>query len=109
MTAVRDIVVVLDDAAASETRLDIAIALAQQHNAYLTGLSALDLLTPARPVVQSRSSPETDAPPESALLNLGVTRPYDYSDTDTQAAETAEEIEAAFRERLRLSGVSGEC
>jgi nucleotide-binding universal stress UspA family protein len=109
MTALRDIVVVLDDSAASETRLAIAIALSQQHNAYLTGLSALDLLTPARPVVQPRSSPETDAPPESALLNLGVTRPYDYSDADTQAAEKVEGIEAAFRERLRLSGVSGEC
>jgi nucleotide-binding universal stress UspA family protein len=109
MTALRDVVLVLDDSAASETRLDIAIALTQQHNAYLTGLSALDLLTPARPVVQPRNSPEADAPPESALLNLGATPPYNYSDADTQVAEKAEEIEAAFRERLRLSGVSGEC
>jgi nucleotide-binding universal stress UspA family protein len=108
MTALRDIIVVLDDAAPSETRLTIAMALAQQHNAYLTGLSALDLLTPARPVVQPRDPLETDAPPASALLNLGVARPYDYPDADTQVAEKAERIEAAFRERLRLSGVQGD-
>jgi nucleotide-binding universal stress UspA family protein len=108
MAALRDITVVLDDAAPSETRLTIAIALAQQHNAYLTGLSALDLLTPARPVVQPRDPLETDAPPASPLLNLGAARPYDYSDADTQVAEKAEQIEAAFRERLRLSGVQGD-
>jgi hypothetical protein len=32
---------VLDAAAPSEARLSLALALAQQHNAYLTGLSAL--------------------------------------------------------------------
>jgi nucleotide-binding universal stress UspA family protein len=108
MTALRDIIVVLDDAAASETRLTIAIALAQQHNAYLTGLAALDWLLPARPVVQPRDYPETDVPSASALLNVGAARPYDYPGADTQMAEKAEQIEAAFRERLRLSGVPGE-
>ena len=58
MTALRDIVVVLDNSAPSETRLATAIALAQQPGAYLTGLSALDLWTPPRPVVQSRRTPE---------------------------------------------------
>jgi nucleotide-binding universal stress UspA family protein len=106
MAALRDITVVLDDAAPSETRLAIAIALAQQHNAYLTGLSALDLLMPATPVVQPRDSLETDAPSAAALL--GAPRPYEYSDADTQVAEKAERIEAAFRERLRLSGVLGD-
>ena len=108
MTALRDILVVLDDSPASETRLAIAIALAQQHNAYLTGLSTLELLTPARSVVQPRGTLETDAPPEAALLNWGAARPSEYPDADTQLAETAERIETAFRERLRLSSVAGE-
>ena len=38
MTGLRDIVVVLDDSTLSEARL--AIALAKQHGAHLTGLSA---------------------------------------------------------------------
>jgi nucleotide-binding universal stress UspA family protein len=104
----RDIRVVLDNSPASETRLAIAIALAQQHNAYLTGLSTLELLTPARSVVQPRGTLETDAPPEAALLNWGAARPSEYPDADTQLAETAERIETAFRERLRLSSVAGE-
>jgi hypothetical protein len=45
MEALRDIVVVLDDSARSEIRLNIAVALAQQHDAHLTGLSALDLFS----------------------------------------------------------------
>jgi len=36
MTALRDIVVVLDDTAQSRIRLGIAVALARQHGAYLT-------------------------------------------------------------------------
>jgi nucleotide-binding universal stress UspA family protein len=108
MAALRDIIVVLDDTAPSEIRLTIAIALAQQHNAYLTGLSALDLLRPARSATQPRGSLETDAPPESPLLNLGAARPVAYPDADTQVAEKAEQIEVAFRERLRLSGVQGD-
>jgi nucleotide-binding universal stress UspA family protein len=108
MAALRDITVVLDDAAPSETRLSLALALAQQHNAYLTGLSALDLLMPARPVVHPRGYPEADTPSGSQLLNLGVPPPVDYSDADTQAAEKAERLETTFRERLRLSGVQGD-
>ena len=68
MTALRDIIVVLEEAASSEIRLTAAIALAQQHNAYLIGLSALNLLTPARPVVQPRDPLETDASPTASLL-----------------------------------------
>ena len=108
MAALRDIIVVLDDAAPSETRLALALALAQQHNAYLTGLSALDLLAPARPVVQPRDPLDTNAPTVSALLNLAPGRRSDYAEVDTQAAEKAERLETAFRERLRLSGVPGD-
>ena len=40
MTALRDIVVVLDDSASSAMRLTVAVDLAQQHGAHLTGFSA---------------------------------------------------------------------
>jgi nucleotide-binding universal stress UspA family protein len=96
MIALQDIVVVLDGSASSETRLTLAIALAQQHNAHLTGLSALALLMPARPVAHPRSYPEPDMPPAFSL------------DLGDVAAERAERIEATFRERLRLSGVQGD-
>jgi nucleotide-binding universal stress UspA family protein len=108
MTALRDIAVVLDDSAASEIRLDIAVALAQQHGAHLTGLSALELLMPTRPVVRPRGNPEVDTQPASPLLNWGVASPANYPEADKQAAERAEQIEAIFRERLRFSQLLGE-
>jgi hypothetical protein len=52
MTALRDIVVVLDDSASSAMRLTVAVDLAQQHGAHLTGFSAMDLLLPVKPAVQ---------------------------------------------------------
>ena len=107
MSALRDIVVVLDNSTPSEIRLATAVALAQQHDAHLTGLSALDLLTPARPVVQPRGNPDVDALPASQLMNWGAVLPLDYPEADTQRAEAAERIEAAFRERLRFSGLQG--
>ena len=108
MTALRDIVVVLDDSAASEIRLDIAVALAQQHGAHLTGLSALALLMPMRPVVRPRSNPEVETQPDSQLLNWGATSPANYPEADRQAAERAEQLEATFRERLRFCQLLGE-
>jgi nucleotide-binding universal stress UspA family protein len=108
MTVLRDIIVVLDDSAASEIRLDIAVALAQQHGAHLTGLSALDLLRPTRPIVPPRSNLEEDTPPASPLLNWGVGTSADYPEADTQAAERADQLETAFRERLRFSHLQGD-
>jgi nucleotide-binding universal stress UspA family protein len=108
MTALRDIIVVLDDSAASEIRLDIAVALAQQHGAHLTGLSALALLMPMRPVVRPRSNPEVETQSDAQLLNWGVASPANYPEADRQAAERAEQLEASFRERLRFSQLLGE-
>jgi nucleotide-binding universal stress UspA family protein len=108
MTGLRDIVVVLDGSAPSEIRLHLAVALAQRHGAHLTGLSALDLLKPTRPLVQPRGNPELDTPPASQLRTWGAVPPVDYPEADRQAAETAERIEAAFRERLRFSGLRGD-
>jgi nucleotide-binding universal stress UspA family protein len=109
MTALQDIVVVLDNSATSEIRLAIAVALARQHDAHLTGLSALDLLTPPRPVAPPRGDPEVVSQPASLLMNWGVNPlPPDYSEADTQSAEEAERIEAVFWERLRFSGLQGD-
>jgi hypothetical protein len=46
-------------------RLTVAVVLAQQHGAHLTGFSALDLLLPARPAVQPRDNPQVDTLPAS--------------------------------------------
>ena len=62
---------------------------------------------PARPVVQPRSNPEMDMQLAPQLLNWGAVRPLDYPEADSQAAERTERIEAAFRERLRFSGLQG--
>lgn len=71
MTALRDIVVVLDGSARSEIRLDIAVALAQQHDAHLTGLSALTLLMPPRAVVPPHSNPEMATQARLPIADLG--------------------------------------
>ena len=103
MTTLRDVVVVLDESASSEMRLTVAVGLAQQHGAHLTGVSALDLLLPARPAARPHGNPPVYTLPASKLMNLDSVLPHDYSEADTQAAEAAERIEAAFRERLRFT------
>ena len=108
MTALRDIIVVLDDSASSEMRLTAAVVLAQQHGAHLTGFSAMDLLLPARPAVQPRDNPQADTLPAYQLMNWGAVPPQDYPEADTQAAEAVERMEAAFRERLRFSDLQGD-
>jgi hypothetical protein len=75
MKGLRDITVVLEESARSEIRLTIAVALAQQHDAHLTGLSALDLLMPTKPFVPRRGNPEVDTQPASQLQNWGVVPP----------------------------------
>ena len=107
MTALRDIVVVLDNSASSEMRLTVAVVLAQQHGAHLTGFSAMDLLLHARPAVQPRDDPQVDTLPASQLMNWGAVLPHDYPEADTQAAEAVERMEAAFRERLRIQRPAG--
>ncbi len=108
MTTLRDIVVVLDDSASSEMRLTVAVVLAQQHGAHLTGFSSLELLLPARPAVQPRDNPQMYTLPASQLMNWGAVLPHDYPEADTQAAEAAERIETAFRERIRSTDLQGD-
>ena len=108
MQTLRDIVVVLDDSPASAMRLDLAVALAQQHDAHLTGFSALDLLVPPRTVTQPRVPPLLDTLSASQVLNWSSVTVASYPDGDGQAAEKAEGIEARFRDRLRSGALRGE-
>jgi nucleotide-binding universal stress UspA family protein len=41
-------------------------------------------------------------------MNWGAVLPHDYPEADTQAAEAAERIETAFRERLKFSNLQGD-
>ncbi len=107
MPAFRDIVVVLDDSTASETRLDLAIAIARQHDAHLTGFSALDMLVSTRTDVKSLAYSEVETLPASQMLNWGAGSLAASSDIYQRAAERAERIEAGFHIRLRSSAVRG--
>ena len=92
----RDILVVLDNAPGNPDRLAIALDLARQHNAHLTGLCPLDLLLP----------------PDLGLLLGGypdaLALQYATEQMDAQTQEKAAPIESHFREQLRLSSVQGE-
>ena len=108
MTGLRDIVVVLDDSTLSEARLAIAVALAKQHGAHLTGLSALGVLKSRRSVMQRRGAPEVDTQRMTQVADWSGLRSGDYLEEEAQAAETAERIEATFKERLRIGHVEGD-
>jgi nucleotide-binding universal stress UspA family protein len=108
MTGLRDIVVVLDDSTLSEARLATAVALAKQHGAHLTGLSALDVLKSRRSVMQRRGTPEADTQRMTQVADWSGLRSGDYLEEGAQAAETAERIEATFKERLRIGHVEGD-
>ena len=105
MPALRDIVIVLDSSARSDARLDIAIALAQLHHAHLTGVSALSLLTPERLFEPSRGSPALEP---HMMRSWGATVPIAYPPAAGRAAETAEQMEDSFHNRLRFAGLPGD-
>src|SRR6188472_5667 len=82
MTGLRDIVVVLDDSTPSEARLAIAVALAKQHDAHLTGLSALDVLMSKRSVLQRRGDPEADTQHIAQVADWSGLRSGDYMEKE---------------------------
>ncbi len=84
--ALRDIVVVLDDSTQSEVRLTTAIALARQHEAFLTGLCPLDMLRPVAVAARTVGGPGTN----------------------NNLADILERVEADFQDRLRLANLHGE-
>jgi len=63
-------------------------------------------LTPGRPIIRQHPPAEGTAGCSNHRLEYHV--PRAYPDEDRQTAETAEQIEAAFREHLHLSGLRGE-
>jgi nucleotide-binding universal stress UspA family protein len=83
--ALRHIVVVLDDSAQSEARLTTAIALARQHEAFLTGLCPLDTLRPVAVAARTAGKPGT-------VNNL---------------ADIIDRVEADFVDRLNRGGLRG--
>ena len=92
----KDILIHLDDSPRSAVRLGVAIGLATQHGAHLTGLYVVDL-----------PPPDMFYGFPSAFLDLR--RAEDVVERMRAAAmESAEHVEAAFTDRLRREGVEGE-
>lgn len=108
MNSLRDILVVLDDTARSDVRLTIGVRLAQQHEAHLTGISALDLVTPPRHVPRFDGYLEGDPRGPPHLMTRSAMAARDYPQMEKGVAEIAEQIEVAFRTHLRSSGLRGE-
>lgn len=90
--ALKDILVHLDGSEASASRLDIAAGLAQRHCAHLVGLFVAEIGLPPGII--------GDPGGGAAMVLLDQMR-------DTQLADAAR-AEAAFQERIRRDGLSGE-
>jgi nucleotide-binding universal stress UspA family protein len=90
----KDLLVHLDGSAQSAHRLDVAVGLAQRHDAQLTGLYIFDLI----PAIESiaRSYPDQVQYLES------------YTKLRKESLDRASSIEKQFRERLRRDGIAGE-
>ena len=93
MTALRDIVVVLDDSASSEMRLTVAVVLPATrrppHRLLGDG--------PTAACEACRAAPRQSAGGYAACIpidELGCLLPHDYLEADTQVAEAVEQMEA---------------
>lgn len=93
--ALKDILVHLDNGLRSEARLGVAVALARQHGAHLTGICVIDI-------------PNTEYFYGSAMsfAASGPEQIVDRMRADAAAACAA--TEATFRDRLRREDVEGE-
>ncbi|MBD0271601.1 MAG: universal stress protein [Acetobacteraceae bacterium] len=87
----KDILVHLDGAERSETRLRVAADLARRHEAHLTAVNVIDVVSPF--VLAGDAGGAV-----LAELMEGMRR---------DALAEASRVEAAFRERLRLDGIAG--
>ncbi len=108
MTALQDILVVLDDTGRSDIRLAIAGRLAQKHNAHLTGISALDLVTPARATPRFHGYQAIDTWGPSHPMTGNDARVHEQFSLERGAGEITEEIQASFRMYLRTNGLRGD-
>ncbi|MDR3533875.1 MAG: universal stress protein [Rhodopila sp.] len=92
----RDLVVLLDGSPRDEAKLNVAVRLAQLHDAHLTGLCPLELLLPADMSFALGGYPDLWALPEFA------------KQVESQAKTKAALVEVDFREALRRNNVRGE-
>lgn len=95
--AFKDLLVHLDASAESNVRLDFAVALAQRHDAHLTGLFIIEAV-PSLAFAVADPSGGTDV----AIVEEMITRLRNL------ALEDAKAVEAKFQERLQRDGIKGE-
>ncbi len=94
--SLRDLVVVLDGSPRDKAKLAVAVALAQRHDAHLTGLCPLELLVPPDVSFALGGYPDLWALPEFARQ------------LESQARAKAAIVEAGFREVLRRESITGD-
>ena len=86
--AYKDILVHLDNSARSDVRLTIAVQLAKQHGAFLTGVYAFEVPSPARYMG------------DASAFDLGLADEI-MSRCRREAVESGVTIEGRFRAQLR--------
>jgi len=91
--SLKDILVHLDGTPQSAMRLDIAVELARRHQAHLTGLFVVDVVTPIMGAADAGSG--------AAIAGLIETMRGD-------ALATGARVEGRFREALRRADIAGE-
>jgi nucleotide-binding universal stress UspA family protein len=94
--SLRDMVVLLDGSPRDDAKLAVAVSLARQHDAHLTGLCPLELLLPADMSFALGGYPDLWALPEFA------------KQIESQSRAKAGTIEGRFRELLRREGLTGD-
>jgi nucleotide-binding universal stress UspA family protein len=92
----RDLLVVLDGTPRDGAKLDVALKLALNHGAHVTGLCVLEHLFPADMSFALGGYPDLWAMPEFSRQ------------IEEKANVAAAQVEAMFRERLRRDGARGE-
>lgn len=93
--ALKDLIVHLDTTPRSSTQMELAVRLAVQHNAHLTGLHVIDV--PSANYFYGAAMPFVPTNPEEIVDRIRA-----------ETVEAAKPIEASFRECLRRNGIEGE-
>ena len=93
--ALKDILVHLDNGARSEMRQGVAVALARQHGAHVTGLFAADI--PSASYFLGASLPFADASADDVVRRMRL-----------DAAAASAGVEATFRDLIRREDVPGD-
>ena len=94
--ALKDILVHLDSGSRTNTRVEVVSALARRTGAHVTGVYIIDI--PNTDYLYGTSMPFAGVGPEQIVARMRQ-----------DALAAAAPIDAAFRDKLRLEGVEGEC